>query len=167
MEQLTEQATDYGKCNVEQLRSAAKAAGWKGAGRYDASKGELLTFLDTGTKPPSRDELLQTIAELKAHVEKLTSDLTGNSNNRERRKGAGRGRPKAELPEDVTPFVFAIGEAHGQGRPFRKTSVLGVFMRREELPAPFNVMGKHSLERLVSDLLTADRLQIVNGYLSA
>lgn len=181
-----EETIDYHGMKVKDLRVAAQADGWTGTDRFNMNKDELVQFMITGHLPPIRYELdgdkltisrrPVTIAELMELTEKLTpnfpkksaygnsrKDSPGKSNKRER----GRGRPKTAPPADNAPFVTAITEAFHQGRPFRKTSVRGVFRRREELPVPFNTMGKHSLERFVTGLLNAGLLKLEKGDLLA
>jgi len=178
--------TNYRKMTVRELRVEAQAAGWTGTDRFNMTKGELVHFMATGELPPIRYELdgdkltisrrPDTVAELLELAEKLIQELPEKSVRRNsgraspektNKREKGRGRPKVVPPTDTAPFVTAVAEAYRQGRPFRKTSARGVYVRRSELPTPFNALSKHGLERLVAHLLKDGRLQLIRGDLSA
>jgi len=69
-----EPATDYNSMTVSDLRKAVRAAGWTGAEVLDASKAELIQFLETGEKPVkpgvgvSMDDIGKKLAELIATI---------------------------------------------------------------------------------------------------
>jgi hypothetical protein len=177
----------FSKLGVDELRILTRAAGWSGSDMSDMRKVELLEFLTTGKRPKIRYELEggnlilsrrpATIDELVELVEKLTQGLPNKTTNvisgktvpskSNKREKLTRGRPKSELPTDTTLFVAAIVEAYSQGRPFRKTGDQGLYVRRGELPAPFNIMGKHQMEILVTGMLKAGQLKTANRCLIA
>ena len=64
------------------------------------------------------------------------------------------GRGAAAIPDDVAPFLAAIGTAQTTGTSFHKTGRNGLYTRRLELPAAFRI-GRDRLECLAADLLKA------------
>lgn len=160
--------TDYAQMKVDDLRAAAKEAGWKGAGRYDASKDELLSFLNTGTKPPSRAELLQTIAELRGQVEELKAvSVPEKRIVRDTTRTQGQaGRPAEPLPIDRASLLKCFRDACHRGQPFYRTGKKGVFSRRQELPGEWQGIGRDRLERLLAEMIQGGELVQEQGRLS-
>jgi len=81
------------------------------------------------------------------------------------RVSSDKPREKTPRPEasacDLSPLTSAIGEAYRQSRPFTKTGRTGsngIHARRLELPAPFDMIGRDRLERVVAELLGAGRI---------
>lgn len=179
--------TNYSQMSKARLRVVSQELGWEGSSRYYASKEELASFCETGRLPPLRiteqdgNELTIsrtnfTITELLELIEKLTPNLPNKSGDiisgkkspdkSNKREGAGRGRPKVNMPEDTSPLIAAIDEAYKHGRPFRMTGAHGVYERRTELPPPFCAIGRNKLRELVACLVNEGHLKLVRGNLS-
>jgi len=72
-------------------------------------------------------------------------------------------------PVDHADLIVAIADIYKQDRPLTKTgrpNSDGIHARRMELPAPYNLIGRDRLERIISELLNAEDIgQDERGFL--
>jgi len=146
-----------------------RIAGQMGMGidRYTLSQDDLDYFINTGgTYPPIRhsmngDNLVLSRRPISlSEVFALSAELGGGFPNKSNKRescsmpaSGKRGRPKVHMPDDHTQLIRAIDEGCRTGRAFHKTSINGLYARREGLPFPYNKMSKHRFQEIINDLL--------------
>jgi hypothetical protein len=118
------------------------------------------------TSSPSEDRIINKIAGLETMVASLrdkyhepaVSVPESVPSDKPRKM---RSATRASALEAHPLLINTIAEAVKQGRPFTKTGrpgSNGIYVRRIELPAPYNSIGRDRLEGIVSELLNLEEL---------
>lgn len=84
----------------------------------------------------------------------------------QKQKSQKIGRPAADIPADTIPLLECFRNAEQQGHPFYSTGKSGVYSRRMELPAGFNLIGRDRLQLFIAELIQAGVVQSDRGQLT-